>query len=131
MSDEIYKPPQSELDTGIDTTTELESNKRPVIITIICIIGFLGGLVSLPLILSDMASSVGSWYPPYLGLSVLIGFACFVGLWQMRKIAVYTYAGFVGVNQLVLLVMGVWNITNFLIPGIIVAITLFHLQRMK
>ncbi|VAW95911.1 hypothetical protein MNBD_GAMMA21-1580 [hydrothermal vent metagenome] len=131
MSDDIYETPKSDLDADVGLTGDNEIHKRPIIITIICIIGFIGGLVSVPLIFSDIASSIGSWYPPYLGLSVIIGFACFVGFWQMRKIAAYTYAGFVGINQVVMLSMGVWNIGALLIPGIIVIITFSYLKKMR
>jgi len=107
-----------------------EEKKRPTAITVICVLGFIGAAFTIPLIFSDIAGQIGSWYPPYLGLSAIIGFVCMVGLWQMKKWAAYTYTGFVGLNQIVLLTMGVWNIMALIIPAIVVGIALTHLKKM-
>lgn len=93
-----------------------EKAKRPTSITIICVIGFVGALISLPLIFSSIAQQIGPWYPPYLGFSAVVGLVCMVGLWMMKKWAAYTYTGLVVLNQVVLLVMGIWNIMTLLIP---------------
>ena len=89
---------------------EVVKIKRPVSITVICIIGFTGGIISIPLIFSSNARQIGSWYPPYLALGVIIGLLSMVGLWTMKKWAAFLYIGFVILNQIVLLAMGVWNI---------------------
>lgn len=108
-----------------------ENNERPLAITIVCIIGFLGALVAVPLIFSDLAKSIGSWYPFYLAISSIIGLACFVGFWKMKKLAVFIYIGFVGLNQIILLVTGNWNIGALLIPGVIISIALYYSKKMK
>jgi hypothetical protein len=54
-----------------------------------------------------------------------------VGLWMMKKWAAYLYTGFVLLNQIVLLAMGVWNIMAFIIPAIVVGIALYHVKKMK
>lgn len=107
-----------------------EEKKRPTAITVICVLGFIGAAFTIPLIFSDIAGQIGSWYPLYLGLSAIIGLVCMVGLWQMKKWAAYTYTGFVGLNQIVLLTMGVWNVMALLIPAIVVGIALTHLKKM-
>ncbi len=125
MIEEVYQPPEANLENTIDDT------KRPMAITVICIIGFLGALVAAPLVFSEIAKSIGAWYPFYLGLSTVIGLVCFVGMWQMRKIAVFIYAGFVGLNQIVMLATGIWSIGALLIPGVIVALTFYYSKTMK
>lgn len=107
-----------------------EKVKRPPSITIICLIGFIGGLIAVPLAFSTTAQQIGSWYPPYSGFSAVTGLACMVGLWMMKKWAVYTYTGFVVLNQVVLLAMGVWTITALLVPAIVVFFTLKHVSKM-
>ncbi|NQW41838.1 MAG: hypothetical protein HQ463_00195 [Bacteroidetes bacterium] len=107
-----------------------EEKKRPTAITVICVLGFIGAAFAIPLIFYDIARQIGSWYSPYLGLSVIICFVCMVGLWQMKKWAAYTYTGFVGLNQIVLLTMGVWNIMSLISPIIVVGIALMHLKKM-
>ena len=84
-------------------------NTRPVSVTIICIIGFFGAIVAIPLVFLPTTAAIGAWYPPYLGFSCVLGLCCMVGLWKMKKWAAYLYTAFVLVNQVVLLTMGVWN----------------------
>ncbi|WP_428741141.1 hypothetical protein [Tenacibaculum sp.] len=108
----------------------VDSKKRPIVITIVCVIGFIGAVFAIPMIFSDTARQIGSWYPPYLGLSAIIGLACMLGFWKMKKWAAYTYTGFVTLNQVVLLIMGVWNIMALIIPGIVIGITLSYVNKM-
>jgi hypothetical protein len=53
-----------------------------------------------------------------------------VGLWMMKKWAAYTYTGFVLLNQVVLLVMGVWNVMALLVPAIVIFFALKHVSKM-
>jgi glycerol-3-phosphate acyltransferase PlsY len=111
-----------------ETTEKVKT--RPTSITVICVIGFIGALITVPLIFSSIAQQIGSWYPPYLGFSAVIGLACMVGLWMMRKWAAYTYTGFVVLNQVVLLAMGVWNIMAILIPAVVIFFALKNVSKM-
>jgi hypothetical protein len=111
-------------------TQQPMDKKRPTAITVVCVIGFIGAAITIPLIFSDVARQIGSWYPPYLGLSAVIGLICMIGLWNMKKWAAYTYTAFVLINQIILLVMGVWNIMALLIPAIVVTIAMTHLKKM-
>jgi len=105
--------------------------KRPTSITVICIVGFIGALLAVPLVFSPVAQQVGAWYPPYLGFSAIVGLACMVGLWMMKKWAAYTYTGFAIVNQVVLLAMDVWNVLALLVPAVVIAFALKHVSKMK
>jgi len=107
-----------------------QQKTRPVAITVICVLGFIGAVFAIPMIFSDIARQIGNWYPPYLALSSVIGLACMVGLWNMKKWAAYTYAGFAGLNQIVLLIMGVWHVVGLIIPAIVVGIILAYIKRM-
>ena len=113
----------------IETTTA--SASRPTVITVICVIGFIGGLFTIPLIFTDIARNIGAWYPPYLAFSAVVGLSCMIGLWKMRRWAVFTYAGFAVLNQVVMLTMGIWNVFALLIPGIVIAIGFTHLPKMR
>jgi hypothetical protein len=105
--------------------------QRPVAITVICILGFIGAAISIPLIFSSAAQSIGSWYPPYLGASAVVGLICMIGLWKMKKWSVFVYTLLVVVNQVVLFSMGVWNPFALLIPVIIIAIGFANLSKMS
>lgn len=104
--------------------------KRPTSITVICVLMFIEASSTVPLLISPVAKQVGSWYPPYLVLSAVIGLACLVGLWMMKKWAAYTYTGFAVVKQFVLLVMGPWHIIPMIIPAIIIFFALKHSTKM-
>ena len=108
-----------------------EGSSRPTSVTVICVVGFTGALLTLPLLFSPIPQRVGSWYPPYLGFSLIVGLVCMVGLWMMKKWAVFTYIGFVAFNQAVLLAMGVWNILALLIPAIVILVAVRNLAKMS
>lgn len=104
---------------------------RTLPITIICVLGFAGAGLALPLLFTGAARTVGEWYPPFLAVSCVIGLACMVGLWKMRRWAVCTYTLFVVFNQIVLLAMGAWKITALLFPVIFIAIMFSQLSKMR
>ena len=109
----------------------LNQNKRPPAITVICILGFIGSVYTIPLIFSAIASVIGSWYPPYLGLTGIIGFFCFIGFWKMKKWAAYTYAILVFINQIILFSMEIWNAFALIIPSIIIAVVFSQIKKME
>src|SRR5689334_10820576 len=96
--------------------------RRPIPITIICIVSAIGALIAIPLIFSDAARSIGAWYPPYLALGAAIGLAATIGFWLMRQWAVYLYTALMVVNQIVLAGTGLWSIGSLVIPLVIVVI---------
>lgn len=83
------------------------------------------------MVFSDIARNIGTWYPPYLAFSSLVGFVCMVGLWKMRRWAVLTYTGFVALNQIVMLVMGIWSVSALVIPGIFIGIMFSQVSKMR
>jgi hypothetical protein len=105
--------------------------RRPVPITLICILSAIGALIAIPLIFTEAARSIGTWYPPYLAFGAVLGLVCTVGLWLMRRWAVYLYTALMVLNQIVLLSMGVWNILALAIPLIVIIIGFSYLSRMR
>jgi hypothetical protein len=106
------------------------SHERPVIITIICVLGFLGAVITIPVIFSDLSKSVASWYPLYLAFAATVGLISMIGLWKMKKWAAYLYTAFVVMNQLLLYSFDVWSFLSFIIPATVVAIALSQLNKM-
>ncbi len=104
--------------------------KRPNAITIICLIGFLGAAISVPVIFSEVAAMIGAWYPPYVAFSVIVSFASMVGLWLMKKWSVIVYTALFVLNQIVLLVMGLWSVGALVIPAIVIAIGFANYSKM-
>jgi len=110
---------------------DTSASDRPIAITIICVLGFIGAALTIPMIFTAAAGNIGSWYPPYLALTAVIGLVCMIGLWRMMKWAVFAYTAFVVVNQIVLMAMGVWTILALLIPAVVIAIGFAYLSKMK
>jgi hypothetical protein len=109
----------------------IDAGKRPVPITIVCIIGFIGVIATVPLMLSDAASSIAPWYPPALGVSALIGLTCMIGLWMMRKWAVYAYTAFFAITQGILIATGLWSVSALVLPAVVIVVMFVYLSRMR
>lgn len=107
-----------------------EKAKRPTSITVICVLGLFGTLVTVPLIFSQLAQQIGSWYPPYLALSAVVGLVSMVGLWMMKRWGAYAYTGLAAINQVVLLAMGAWTVLALAIPAVVVFFALKHVSKM-
>jgi hypothetical protein len=104
---------------------------RPVPITVICVLGAIGVVLVIPMIFSEAARLIGAWYPPFLALSAVIGAACTVGFWLMRRWALYLYTAMGVINQIVLLAMGVWSIMALVLPAIVIGIGFAYVSRMR
>lgn len=99
--------------------------KKPLSITVICILGFLGGAFALPLIYSSPRGN-----NTYLSISTLVGIICMFGLWYMRRWAVYVYTTMAIINQFILFYEGRWQAFFMLIPGLFIFIGFTHLEEM-
>jgi hypothetical protein len=100
-------------------------NKRPAILTAICVFNFIGVAVALGSVIflySDLSQKIGPWYPPYLAFSAVVGLICTIGFWMMQRWGIITYTAFVGINQVVLIFMGAWNVVALILPGIVIGI---------
>lgn len=108
-----------------------QTTPRPVAITVICILGFIGAALSIPLVFSGAASNIASWYPAFLGLSAVVGLICMIGLWKMKKWGVFLYTAMVVVVQVVLFAAHLWTPFSLLFPAIIIAIGFAYLSKMS
>lgn len=102
--------------------------KRPIAITIICIFGFTGVVLSVPMLFSEITLGLGAWFRTYAGFATMVNLICMIGLWRTKKWALYAYAALVLINQIVLIAYAEWNALVLIIQAIIILIVLFHLQ---
>ena len=107
------------------------ADKRPIAITVMCIISWIGAAFAVSLLFSDAVWAIAPWYPPLLGVGVLIGFLCTIGLWMMRTWAVYTYIAFCAINQVILAMTGLGSLRALLLPAIVIVVMLIYLPRMR
>ena len=114
-------------------TTQPEEAKRPAIITLACVLGFIMIVYFIQLSFSNIVED-GGWYPNYLGLSTLLSLVCMVGIWQMKKWAVFAYTALTIINQVTLFLLlgiGPWNTTELIIPALVIAVALAHVKKMS
>ena len=59
--------------------------KRPVLISIVCVLGYIWIVFSLPGVFSPAVKKLGDWYPALFGLLVAASFISYVGVWHMKR----------------------------------------------
>lgn len=59
--------------------------KRPVLLTVVCILGYIWIVFSLPGVFSPAVKKLGDWYPALFGLLVAASFISYVGVWHMKR----------------------------------------------
>jgi hypothetical protein len=61
------------------------SIKRPLLIRIVCILGFIWIVFSFPSVFSPSIKKMGDWYPALFGLIVASSFISYIGVWHMKR----------------------------------------------
>lgn len=64
--------------------------KRPVILTIICIVGILWSLMNFVYVFSPFIKKISDWAPAIYGIIVALQFISFIGIWNMKQWGVMT-----------------------------------------
>lgn len=117
-----------------DNINEQGKIKRPVVLTIFCILGFLGlafGFISIFLV-PDVVSQLTSRSSLYLPITIILSLSMIVslvGYWKMRKWGVYLYSVATGINIVYGLSINT-PIYNSLFPVIITILGWIYLKRM-
>jgi hypothetical protein len=111
-------------------TNQVNKTNRPSSITLISVLAILAGLLSFNFLLSVGTQAVGVGNSAFVGLGGIVFLVCGIGFWLMKKWAFYTYTVFAIINQIVLLIMGRWNLMALLIPVVVVYVGYKHLSKM-
>jgi hypothetical protein len=104
--------------------------ERPTVITVICVLMALGAVATVPMVMMA-ASQLPGWYTPFVLASAAVGLVCMVGLWTMRKWAVYLYTAMTVVGQVVLFATGLWVAQSIVVPAIVIAVMFSQLGKMR
>ncbi len=72
---------------------------RHKLVTIICVIGFLLVLFSMPTVFSPDTRSMGDFYPALFGMLIAFRFIAYVGLWHYKRwgVELFMYTVFANV----------------------------------
>jgi hypothetical protein len=105
--------------------------KKPLIIAGVCVIGIINAVQMINLVFSPMSKQVGAIYPLYFSLSVFLSLVCIGGLWFLKRWAALTYGAVLICNQIVLMLMGYWELSAVIIPVVIILLMFKHLDRMS
>ena len=107
------------------------TKSRPKEISIICILGFITVPYTILIAFSNVAMSIGSWYPPLLILLSIVSLVIFIGMWMMKKWSVYSYTSLVVMGQIILLTHGLWNPLGLVMPLLYIHIGFKNLSKMS
>lgn len=105
--------------------SSLMKTRRPLAITVLCILIFAGAL---SVLIRDIPRGhfAASWIPFYLACSSVITIVCAVGMWKMKKWSVYTYACWAALGSVVgITMLGMFNL-NALIVRLVIVIFSFY-----
>lgn len=97
----------------------------------VCVIGFINATQMLNLIFSPITKQLSAFFPVYFAVSVIISLLCLAGLWFFKRWAAIVYAIVLICNQIVLMVMGFWEITALIIPVAIIGLLYHNRGRMN
>ena len=65
--------------------------KRPILLSIVCIVGYVWVFINFPGIFSPFLKKQGDWMPAIFGLIVAAEFIGYVGVWHLKKWGVNLY----------------------------------------
>ncbi|NOT11782.1 MAG: hypothetical protein HOP23_08130 [Methylococcaceae bacterium] len=105
--------------------------EKPLVINAICIIGVINAIQMFNLVLSPMAKQAGAVFPLYFSTSILISLLCIAGLWRLKRWAALVYTALLICNQVVLMIMGYWELAAAVIPVAIILLLFKHLDKMS
>ncbi|MGQ0828589.1 MAG: hypothetical protein ACT4ON_09360 [Bacteroidota bacterium] len=89
---------------------ETAIKKRPLLLTIVCVLGYIWIVFSLPGVFSPAIKKLGDWYPALFGLLVATSFISYVGVWHMKRWGVNLFSITFFVKEMILILI---NDTGF------------------
>ena len=106
--------------------------KRPRIVSIISIIGWIMVVLSFVYAFSPNVKKIGEFYPALYSFVVCLQFISFVGIWYMKKWGVHLLVASFFCKNILLVFMNNFTYVDitFLVEIIFIIILLFYYKRM-
>lgn len=92
----------------------MKKEKRPLILTIICIIGYIWIIGTFPGVFSPSVKKLGAFVPAIYGLIIAGTFISFIGIWYMKRWGVEAYILMFFAKQIFLWLTGDTGFSTFL-----------------
>lgn len=64
-----------------------------MILSILCIVGYIWVVLTIPTLFSPDTKRLGEWYPALFGAVVAFQFIAFIGIWHMKRWGVELFLG--------------------------------------
>lgn len=108
------------------------SKKRPIIISILCIIGWIMVVFNFIDAFSPAAKKIGQFYPALYSLAMCLQFIAFVGIWYMKRWGVELFIASFFAKIILFVFMGTISYTSltFLLSVIFIIILFFYYRKM-
>ena len=107
--------------------------KRPVVVSIVCIIGFIQVVFSFPGVFSPSVKRLGDFYPALYGIVITLNFIAYIGTWHMKRWGVILLISAFFIKQLINIVTndyGVYTIIGILTGVTCITILCFFYKQM-
>ena len=104
--------------------------KRPALITIVCIIGFIWVVFSLPAVFSPSIKKLGDWYPALFGLIVAAGFISYIGVWHMKRWGCSLFIITFFIKEILLILINDLNYVGIVVSLFIISAMVAYYKRM-
>jgi hypothetical protein len=107
--------------------------KRPLAISVICVIGFLWVTLSFPAVFSPSVKKLGDFVPALYGLLVAGSFIAYIGLWHMKQWGVLLFMAVFFIKTLFLVLindLGGGTILGILLSVTFIGILIRHFPKM-
>lgn len=100
--------------------------KRPVLLTVVCILGYIWIVFMLPIVFSPSIKKIGDWFPALFGLITACNFISFVGVWHMKKWGVQLHITVFFIRQITIVLLDDFGI----FAGIGIMFSIFFITSM-
>jgi len=115
-------------------------NKRPILVTIICILGFIGVPLTFIGVLFNLMSPVGLvspelamplWYSIFSMVWAVFYLAAIIFVWKMRKIGLIAYTGLAVIEYIIGFASGFATIVGLIISAIAIGLLWTQFKKMS
>ena len=104
--------------------------KRPKLLTIVCVCGFFWIVFSFPSVFSPSVKKLGDWYPAMFGLIVAITFISYIGLWHLKRWGVSLFLIAFFIKQSLLLLINDLSYPGLVISILFIFVIVFYYKQM-